>query len=190
MGKNLLIIFCILFMCCSTNVFKKGNRPHLNKDDDRILWSNKRKSVWDDFKGIPDSSSTNTVALTCYEISITNNYLENDIPKYTLECYFIKSKSWTRVNDDYTLAHERLHFDIAELFTRKIRKAFDSLNVKKVKKVEIYNDMYAFYGEKCDKYQNLYDNQVYFNDNQQLQWIKKVDVELAKLKKYEYIQEE
>ena len=185
MYKNVLFICCILFVCSSSNIFKESNKPYLKKDDDKILWSSKRKLVWDNFRGIPDTSRTNIVASTFYEIAITNNYLENNIPKYTLQCYFIKSKSWTSVNDDYTLAHERLHFDIAELFTRKIRKAFDSLNIKKVKEIEVYNNMYTFYGEKLDKYQNLYDNQVYFNDKQQQQWIKKVVAELAKLKKYE-----
>ena len=82
-----------------------------------------------------------------------------------------------------------MHFDIAEIFTRKIRKAFDSLNIKKIKDYQIYDNIYIFYGNKCETYQKLYDNQVYFNNFQQQQWIKKVGLELARLKKYEYISE-
>jgi len=102
----------------------------------------------------------------------------------------LESESWTRVNDESTLLHEQLHFDIDELFTRKIRKAFDSLNIKKVKDYQIYDNIYISYGEKCETYQKLYDNQVYFNDSKQQQWIKKVGAELLRLKKYEYIPEE
>jgi hypothetical protein len=182
---------CVLFVCCSSNIFKKGNSCHYsNKDDDKILWSSKKKLVWDDFKGIPDTSSTNIGALTSSEIEIVYNETINGVPKYLLKCHFIKSKSWTRVNDIPTLLHEQLHFDIDELFTRKVRKAFDSLNKIKIEDFEIYNNTYTFYGEKCDKYQNLYDSQVYFNDENQQQWIKKIGAELAKLKRYEYIPEE
>jgi len=189
MHKNVLFVCCILFFCCSSNIFKEINKPYVKKDDDMILWLTKRKLVWDDFRGIPDTSRTNVGAVTQGAIEIIDSNWENEIPKYKIGCFFIKSKSWTRVNDSYSLAHEQLHFDIAELFARKIRKAFDSLNVKKNKDNERYQDIYNFYVAKSEKYQDLYDNQVYFNDFQQQQWIKKVGLELARLKKYEYISE-
>ena len=182
MYKKLLFFVCVLFIFCSSNIFKD--------DDDRILWSSKRKLVWEDFRGIPDTSRTNVDALTSSKIEITENYTLDDIPKYVLQCHFIKSKSWTRVCDESTLLHEQLHFDIDELFTRKIRKSFDSLNLKKVKDYQLYNSIYISYGEKCELYQNLYDNQVYFNNSQQQQWIKKVGTELVRLKRYEYILED
>jgi hypothetical protein len=189
MYKNVLFFFCILFILCSSNIYKKSHSVNLQKDDDEILWSSKRKLIWADFKGIPDTSRTNVEALTSTKIEITENYELNGIPKHILQCHFIKSKSWTIVNEESTLSHEQLHFDIAEIFTRKIRKAFDSLNIKKIKDYQIYDNIYIFYGNKCETYQKLYDNQVYFNNFQQQQWIKKVGLELARLKKYEYISE-
>ncbi|WP_417943020.1 hypothetical protein [Flavobacterium sp. RS13.1] len=190
MCKNLLLFICLLFICCSINVFKESKNHNFKEDIDRILWSSKRKLVWDDFRGIPDTSRTNIGALTSSKIEITENDVLNGIPKYVVQCYFVKSKSWTTVSDASSLLHEQLHFDIDELFTRKIRKAFDSLNIKKVKDYQIYDNVYIFYGEKCEAYQKLYDNQVYFNDNQQEKWMKKVGAELLRLKKYEYIPEE
>lgn len=189
MSKNLFFFVCLLFICCSTNVFKESKKRSFKEDNDQILWSSKRKLVWNDFRGTPDKSKTNVAALTSSKIEIIENYVLNGIPKYVVQCYFIKSKSWTTVSDESTLLHEQLHFDIDELFTRKIRKAFDSLNIKKVKDYQIYDDIYIYYGEKSETYQKLYDNQVYFSDSKQQQWIKKIGTELLRFKKYEYIPE-
>ena len=153
-------------------------------DDDQILWKSERKLVWDDFKGIADTSKINVDAITSYKIEVTDSYFENDIPKYQLACYFIKSKSWTITNKKNTLDHEQLHFDIAEIYTRKIRKAFDSLNLKKCVDTNKYNEIYYRLGNECDIYQDKYDNTVYFNDIQQKKWSIKVNTELERLKKY------
>jgi hypothetical protein len=153
MYKKTLFFVCILFIFCSSNVFIESKSNYFKEGSDRILWSSKRKLVWDDFRGIPDTSRTISIASTSSKIEITENFILNGIPKYEVQCYFIRSESWTKVNDESTLSHEQLHFDIDELFTRKIRKAFDSLNAKKVKDYQIYNNIYIFYGKKCETYQ-------------------------------------
>ena len=188
MYKSIFSFIIITYICC-WNLFKTTNK-HLTQNNDKILWSNERKLKENDFEALPDTTNLMIAGSTYSGIEITNSYFENDIPKFVVECNFIKSKSWIRIKSKDVLDHEQLHFDIDELFTRKIRKAFDSLNVKKVKDYQIYNNIYIFYGEKCETYQKLYDNQVYFNDSQQQQWIKKVGAELLRLKKYEYIPEE
>jgi hypothetical protein len=159
-------------------------------DDNKILWSNKQKLNWDNFVGIPDTTKINIVASTCCKIEVTDSKIINGIPIYVLECNFIKNESWKIVNDDYTLNHEQLHFDIYELYTRKIRKTFDSLNRKKVQDFKIYDKFYYNYGDKCSTYNDLYDSQVYFSEENQKKWNKKINCELLKLKKYEYIPEE
>lgn len=189
MYKNLVILICIIFLCCSSNVFKQ-NKDNFKQDSDEILWSSERKLIWNDFAGVPDTSQTNLAALTSAEIEITQNWGENDIPKYVLQCHFIKSQSWTKVHDELTLLHEQLHFDIGELFTRKIRRSFDSLNAKKVKDYLIYEKVFFSYVEKNESFQKKYDSEVNFNDVSQLKWAKKISAELLKLKKYEYIPKE
>lgn len=177
-------------MCRSSFFFRQNKSNYIKQDSDEILWSSKRKLIWDDFMAIPDTNQTNLAALTSAKIQITENCVENGIPKYLLQCYFVKSQSWTKVNDKLTLLHEQLHFDIGELFTRKIRKAFDSLNSKKIKDYLIYENLYFTYGKKNESYQKLYDSDVNFNDINQLKWEKKIDADLLKLKKYEYIPKE
>jgi hypothetical protein len=181
---KLSIFLIIIFSFISFNKIK------FIDNNDKILWESERKLVWEDFKGNADTSMINITALTSYKIEITDLYLEKDVPKYKVSCYFIKSKSWTYANDKQTLVHEQLHFDIAEIFARKIRKAFDSLNIKKCNDINKYEEIYYHLGKVCDSYQDKYDNSVYFNDIQQKKWEKKVTAELEKSKKYTYIPEQ
>ena len=160
---------------------------HLIQSDDKILWSSNRKLKSDDFKGKSDTTNLMVGAITESGFEIIENHLEREIPKYIIESNFIKSKSWIRIKNNYVLAHEQLHFDISELFARKIRKSFDSLNIKKVKDHEVYNKIYFEYGKKYNNFQDIYDYEVYFDSIKQKRWIKKIAVELNKLKRYEYI---
>lgn len=182
--KKRLILFGLIIIIC-TSVAKYSNFE--NQEDDKILWSSKRKLIWDDFKGaVPDTIEPFLAAITGYTIKLHYECLDNIVLNYKIENYFIKSKSWTITTDTQTLAHEQLHFDIAELYARKIRKSFDSLRLRKNNNVDIYNKIYHSIISKCENYQDLYDKKVIGNNKNQQQWIKKIGAELARLKRYEY----
>lgn len=186
MGKKLLLFVSIVIICSSA----KNNYKVFKEDCDKILWSSKRKLIWDDFRGSPQNIGSIMLAGTYSNINVEYNYLENEIPNYKIECNFIKSKSWTVTDDIRILAHEQLHFDISELYTRKIRKSFDSLKNSKNKDIDNYDKIYYSYLAQRDNYDKLYDSQVYGNNIRQQQWIKKVGAELLRFKKYEYVPEE
>lgn len=188
MKKMLLLIFFVFFVC-SSNIQLQKKCFYQEQENDTLKWSSNKKLTWDDFQGKPDTNLLNK-ALTFAGLKIENGYWQEGIPKINVICYFIKSKSWVKVKNDANLAHEQLHFDIWELYARKIRKSFDSLNVKKIKDITVYYSVYESYGEKCIKYHHLYDSKVYFNNERQQQWIKNIAIELNQLKRYEYISEE
>lgn len=156
--------------------------------DSLLLWQANRKLTWDDFKGQSDERSINKGAITQGKIAITDSYWENDIPKYDVRCYFVKHNSWNIVADSLSLVHEQVHFDIFELYTRKIRKAFDSLNQKKVIKHDAYNNVFQSYFKECSRLQKKYDID-YFNKDIQQEWTNRIAKELEVLKEYEYIPE-
>ena len=158
-------------------------------DPNKILWSSDRKLSWNDFKGLVDTSNVAVKAMTYSEIKIDGSYLKDSIHIYKVGCYFLTNRSWHVVNDSSTLSHEQLHFDISELFARKIRKSFDSLYVKRIVDVEKHEKLFNLYIQNCDKYQDLYDSEVYFNEKKQLFWKKKIAAELLKLKEWGYIPE-
>ncbi|MFD2601479.1 hypothetical protein [Flavobacterium suzhouense] len=177
----------ILFNLLAISMLSIPLRINKNSEDDKILWSSTKRLKWDDFKGMANDTLDTHVAQTQGSIEIVRTEIYKNIPKITLHCYFIKSLSWTKVDDIETLNHEQLHFDIYELFTRKIRKAFNELNRKNISDINEYQKVYNLYIEKCNAFNELYDHEVYFNEKKQLMWNLKIEQELKKLKDFEYI---
>ena len=164
--------------------------------EDNILWSPSRKLTWQDFKGKNTTGFDTRKAETTTQIITLNTYYdENEVPVYEIGCFFLPFKSWTITSETFALEHEQLHFDIGELYTRKIRKKFDSLHSVKEKDFEIYRVIFDSLNIKCQKYNTLYDSEVYklnekdeviFNHRKQKVWINKVKEEMQQLKDYEY----
>ncbi|TPG38197.1 DUF922 domain-containing protein [Flavobacterium pectinovorum] len=158
-----------------------------NEEKDEILWDKNRKLTWEDFKGMPDGSDSLIVAGTTSTIKFEYSTTKNMITNYKLVSIFIKSKSWSITNSIQLLAHEQLHFDITELYARKIRKSFDSLRIKKNYDKENYTLIYNSNILKSQDLNKLYDSEVFGNNINQNKWIKKISNEILKLKKYEYL---
>jgi len=149
---------------------------------DTLYWSAKRKLSWKDFKGSPDSLSGHN-AMTTAGIGYGIRYGEKSF-SYTVDCYFLCKSSWTMTDSVTVLAHEQGHFDISELFARKMRKAFSAY---------VYNfatvsgDLRKIQLEMIrlrEEMNNLYDKETdYSRDKKQQQhWSNKIRAELDKLK--------
>ena len=96
-----------------------------------ICWQPGVKLRWKDFEAHRSPAQAAyprqaTLAACCTsEIAILPYRDAHDRPTLLVESFFIKSKSWvrdsTRADSKLVLAHEQLHFDINELYARKIR---------------------------------------------------------------------
>ncbi|MGB0838604.1 MAG: hypothetical protein ACPGXL_00615 [Chitinophagales bacterium] len=92
--------------------------------DNRQLWAANDRLVWEDFQGTPDQRYPHVAALTAS--SITYKYsCEDGVISYEVEAIFRKDESWVRDENrtPYYLQHEQLHFDVTELYARKIRQS-------------------------------------------------------------------
>jgi len=173
----------LIWLLIAINFISINKNPEI---DDKVLWGDKIIE-WSDFVGSPPLGyNTTTGAVTTARIEMVKPRQQRfTIPKIEVFCYFIKSKSWTVVKDDYSLAHERLHFDISELYARKIRKAFDSLNKAEVVDVSKYKDCWNSYIIQVGEYHDLYDNEVYGDKIRQMEWEKNIKSELIKLDEFQ-----
>ena len=95
-------------------------------DPERIPWSESRKLTWDDFKARAQPGA-DYVASTSSGISFSLSYAEeNGRSKvdYSVVSFFNPEKSWYKVDrvSAHILNHEQTHFNITELFARKLRK--------------------------------------------------------------------
>jgi len=149
-----------------------------------ILWSPTRKLTWTDFKASPDASSSNA-ALTNAKILFSYEH-DGETLKFKVRCGFDKTKSWGRVKNDYILAHEQKHFDISELYARKLYKALREYKFK-VKTVD--NDLNAIYQKVIQEHfttQAQYDRETdhSLRPEEQKKWDEKIDQELKDTKAF------
>jgi len=59
--------------------------------------------------------------------------------RYDVEAYFNRKKSWSRAKSPALLQHEQLHFDIAELYARKIREKISHMRSQGIRDIKQYN---------------------------------------------------
>ena len=102
--------------------------PFQVADEHHLVWQEGVSLNWDDFQGEPGAAgrpyqgaeSRLTIAL---RFSCTNS-----VPDFKVWAEFDRSNSWARPNMPASLLeHEQIHFDIAELYARGTRKAFDDV---------------------------------------------------------------
>ena len=197
MLKYISILITIIIIACASAIKNEKKVISSNNEvyaTEKIIWSSEQKLSWNDFKGKNENSFNYTKAETSTIIETVNTYYDNEnLPIYEIACYFLPKKSWTITSEQFALKHEQLHFDIGELYTRKIRKAFDSLNINKVKDFRKYENIFNSLNEKCSYYNDSYDSEVYqtnedntlkFSFAKQKEWNDKIKKQLKVLDNY------
>jgi uncharacterized protein DUF922 len=142
---------------------------------DAITWKPDRKLTWNDYKGDarPESgaaASTATLIAIGYSIGPTDF-------TYKISSTFSPAKSWVLHRTDHILAHEQGHFDIAEIYARKLHQRmkeykFDRRNYERDLK-KIYDDIQ----QEKEEMQNDYDRETdhSINKEKQAAWLKTID---------------
>jgi hypothetical protein len=151
---------------------------------DKIYWSDDYKLNWSDFKGKPKRSNP-MAAETSTHLDFSMAY-ENNAFSWNLDCYFSRKESWVKsdLKSDDLLAHEQLHFDIAELNARKIRSEMDKLKLKSIDDNKKLQNVFEKGYERMSKQQTQYDKETDHGqlDDPQVRWIESIR---AEMKKYE-----
>jgi hypothetical protein len=152
---------------------------------DSICWRTGYKLQWSDFKGVPPEGNP-WQAVCATEIS-ANGYWEGKYPNYEVTHYFFSGKSWTKdTASTILLEHERLHFDIREVFARKIRLTVESLRNRRETKVSVYDIAIQSLLRQCKEWTELYDEETShgLRPSKQREWAIKIQKELSALSKY------
>jgi len=148
-----------------------------------IEWKAGEKLTWKDFQGKPNRA-THFHALTDSGIGYSSKF-ENNVYSCEVRCYFDKKGSWYKKDkaSDHLLQHEQLHFDLAELYTRKIRKAFATTTVSLRSNSNKLGKIYTKITKEHKKRQMKYDSETDHSKNKEAQarWVKTVAKEIAAL---------
>jgi hypothetical protein len=126
-------IAALLFLSCFFFSFSSNN-PEVNEV---IVWNEYRPLTWEDFKGKRTEDAAGDAG-TVVQIKAKPYMVKNEV-RYDVSAVFVVNKSWSDAQTKELLAHEQLHFDIAELYARKIRKVVASLSEVGEDDVKVYN---------------------------------------------------
>ncbi|MDN5203082.1 hypothetical protein QQ008_16960 [Fulvivirgaceae bacterium BMA10] len=171
------------------SVFKHDSLSCSNEEF--LYWCENYRLTWSDFRGNPSDFKTSlglgAVAVTATKIEV-ESYVEDGELRFHITNKFMKRKSWVKDStnqDEHTLNHERLHFDIAEVFARKIRK---ELAIQKGLSNEAYQMLIQSLLEEKKKYNKSYDSETSHGllKEQQIRWSEKIKLELEELKEYSF----
>lgn len=136
-------------------------------DDRYIDWTATRKLKWSDFKARPQLYSGNA-ALTSSSIDMKYGYNHRKLT-WTIRCHFDRNLSWARVKNHYILAHEQGHFDIAELYARKLNKALKQYHFNARTAGSDVNHIYRNVMRQHHEMQQRYDRETDFSRNERRQ---------------------
>lgn len=154
-----------------------------------VIWDKTKKISWEDFKGAKPYNLKSDAEIS---VQLSLEYLVNErLENYDVICYMIKDKSWSEDTSAYGLQHEQTHFDIGEIFARKLRKAILSykkpINRQTVGKLD---SMYYYYRALLDEEQDLYDRETSHSRDihEQKKWNTVVAKKLDSLKAFKRIE--
>ena len=151
-----------------------------------LIWTTDRKLKSTDFRGAVDRSSSKK-ALTGANIIIVPYAFKNGAYQYRVLAKFHKDISWLNTDNSQIIKHEQLHFDIAELYARKMRRDIhrihkDSGQVSQSDYRRIHKSLFTSYVH----FQRRYDAQTGHSTDleEQDRWEEIVAEELEKLEAY------
>ncbi len=156
---------------------------------DTIQWTTSKKLDWIDFKAEAPRSRfaayTFTVITMDYSLKSEGNSVQ---AKFEVTAAFNREKSWVKKDpesrSDAIRAHEQLHFDIAELSARKLRRRLVGLKLSRSQYKKEIQAAYNAEIEEGERLQKLYDSETNhgLDRDEQLKWRNRVDKELRELK--------
>ncbi|MCZ6693600.1 MAG: DUF922 domain-containing protein [Bacteroidetes bacterium] len=155
-----------------------------------LPWHQDKRLTWPDFQGEPEGdidfkAMTNWQLSFDFQLSKAKGEINTHFNVYT---FFDNQKSWVREGNgsEQLLQHEQLHFDIAELFARKLRKQFAIYSFKSENYQEELNLLFDASLDSCNVVQTQYDldTEHGLNQEKQQEWLQKIDQELMQLNEF------
>ncbi len=152
--------------------------------EDILTWNKDRKLTWSDYKASPNPKS-DAAATTSTSLSIDYHFKEGQF-SYTIKSWFSRTRSWGRNKTAYILAHEQGHFDIAEVYARKLHQRMSTYTFNKQHYQKELNRIYKEVADEKAAVQAQYDYETRhsIDEVKQAEWLKKISRMLEELKEY------
>lgn len=165
----------------------------MKENDSILIWHSDKKINWDNFLSEKETFSghfKNSGA----EISVGVSVFPKEVTcSNKTELKFIaimsKNESLSVFKNDKLLNHEQRHFDIAEIYSRKMRKSLKRILAENNEcDLQLIVDTFYQLRDELDQTQYLYDKEIRISgkeDDNQKKWNKKIDSLLNIYSEYE-----
>ncbi|HSC29611.1 MAG TPA: DUF922 domain-containing protein [Vicinamibacterales bacterium] len=181
------VLFPLFVALGSTGPTVSDRAAQVAVPDGAIVWSQARPLTWSDFKGVATrdldgarSAISHTIAVGCRDGGLYVRVLAMFLPAQSWVTYRIVSSGLaSRVG----LQHEQIHFDIAELYARRMRKMYGELPDPCPQPDDALQKLADPLLRGVSATQRRYDDETSFGELEavQLEWKKRVARELAEL---------
>lgn len=167
-----------------TNSIALKKTHSLEESAEYLPWANARPLTWEDFLCEP-KRNTDAVALTSTALGISYNMSNNQL-NYEITCSFSKVKSWGLLKTPYILAHEQGHFDITEIYARKLHKELLDYKFNRRTFRQDVNVIYDRIVKEKENLQFAYDGLTDHSRNKTVQkeWLEKIQELLVETDAY------
>lgn len=184
--KHLLITGAMFLLIFSTCFAQDKNNSFIDWQKDVLTPSS--------FTIIPDNTDTGKAGAAVKARFLYHYYVKpksNGAPSqvnFSVRTILAQEGTWMKaglVKDTSLLRHEQTHFDLAELYARKITKAIAEKKASKNIKEELLN-ITSLFGAELEKQQKLYDEQTEhgLKKQEQAAWQEFITQELEKHEAY------
>lgn len=169
--------------------FYKSENPYSYEKE--FGWDENRKLSWGDFRGpMQPQMGEDVAAATFCGIGFETNTISAHNPSLKVHVYntFYATKSWvkTGLERPEILSHEQCHFDICELYTRKLRERMSSADVTvatmKTKLKNIYTELQKEYVTRQELYEAETEHGII--PEEQAKWERMIAAELSASEKW------
>jgi len=151
-----------------------------------IPWDPNRKLTWDDFKGpVPPDAVPSATTASGISYRYSANLMHHEVNlDFEVTAYFYPEESWYKAElcDTHILQHEQLHFDISEVFARRMRAKLRQTSFTEDVKSEI-RKIYSETLKELEDLQDKYDWETNFSRNTEAQelWNTRIKEALERL---------
>ena len=167
---NILLPIAVLLIAATTAYNEK-------------VWDSTNTLEWKDFNTQPSEAYYDALTATAISFSYTTKATTFDIEVFAV---FDKDESWVNSHkaSEALLSHEQLHFDITELWTRRLRRAISDARYLDE---EILAELYDAHLKGMARMQQYYDAETHHSlrHKPQRNWSTRVRAELNKLSDYQ-----
>lgn len=175
----------LAFLCFIT--WQSLSAQSLKKlNNDTVIWQSNYTLTMTDFKGkVPANKALGGQVMSGIVFFVRER---EGTPYFVVEAIIVKSKSFIRDSSLYALNHEQMHFNITEIFARKLRMRLTKLNFAKVSNIQRkLQEQYDKIGAELSAYQDRYDRETEHGQNPAKQkiWNEKIMLELSELNEVE-----